>query len=97
MRVIARKTLKCFYEVHPDAEGALKAWYAEAKGAEWRTPQDIRDRYRSADFLAGDRVIFNIRGNRYRLIVEINYSTGIVYIRWFGSHADYDRIDAERI
>lgn len=78
-------------------EDAIKAWYAEANDAEWRTPQDILERYPTADILPGNRVVFNIKGNHYRLIVKIHFNTGIVYIRFIGTHAEYDRIDAETI
>jgi mRNA interferase HigB len=97
MRVIKKKTLLTFWKAHPDVEEPLKAWYAEAKVAKWKTPDDIRQRYRSADFLADNRVVFNIKGNTYRLVVKIHYNTGIVYIRFVGTHAEYDKIDAERI
>jgi len=94
MRIIARSTLREFWQRHPDAEEALQAWYDETTQAEWQTPADIRDVYQSASFLANNRVVFNIRGNRYRLIVQIHYNTKIVYIRFVGTHAEYDRIDA---
>jgi mRNA interferase HigB len=97
MRVITLKTLTAFWEKHPVAEGALKAWYAEAERAKWKTPQDILDKYRYADILPGNRVVFNIKGNHYRLVVTIHYNTGTVYIRFIGTHAEYDRIDAETI
>ena len=97
MRVIKRPTLRTFWEVHRDAEDELKAWYAEAERAQWKTPQDILKRYNSADILSGNRVVFNIKGNHYRLVAQIHYNTGIVYIRFVGTHAEYDRIDAERI
>ncbi len=67
------------------------------QGAQWRTPQDILDHYRSADILPGNRVVFNIKGNQYRLVVKIHYNTGIVYIRFVGTHAEYDKVDAETI
>jgi mRNA interferase HigB len=70
---------------------------AEATSAQWRTPQDIVDRHRSADILPGNRVVFNIKGNQYRLVVKIHYNTGVVYIRFVGKHAEYNRIDAEAV
>jgi len=82
---------------HADAEGPLKAWFAEAKHATWHTPDDIRKRYGHADFLTGNRVVFNIGGNKYRLVVKVAYTPGIAYIRFLGTHAEYDRIDAETI
>ena len=95
MRIIARKTLKEYYQVHPEVEQQLEAWYYEARHADWKTPEDIKRRYASASILANNRVVFNIKGNNYRLVVEINYNTGIIYIRFVGTHAEYDRIDAE--
>ncbi|MBI3160722.1 MAG: type II toxin-antitoxin system HigB family toxin [Chloroflexi bacterium] len=97
MRVISSKALQDFWQRHRNAEDALKAWFHEAEHAVWRTPDDIRRRYRSADFLPGNRVVFNIKGNQYRLVVKIHYNTGIVYIRFVGTHAEYERIDAESI
>ncbi len=97
MRIVAVKTLRTFWELHRDVENDLKAWAAEAEEARWTTPQDIRDRYRTADVLPGNRVVFNIKGNHYRLIVQIHYNTGFVFIRFVGTHKEYDRIDAEKI
>ena len=97
MRIIARKTLREFWEQHPDAEEALKAWYHDAKQAAWITPNDIRQVYATASIIANNRVVFNIRGNRYRLVVAINYGYQIVYIRFIGTHQDYDQIDAASI
>jgi mRNA interferase HigB len=97
MRVIARKTLREFYEVHADAKPALVAWFHEAERSQWDGPQEIKKRYPSADILPGNRVVFNIKGNTYRLIVNIHYNTGIVFIRFVGTHADYDKIDAHTI
>jgi mRNA interferase HigB len=97
MRVISRRTLKDFWDGHADAEQALKAWFHEAKAAEWRSFTDIKARYGAADLLPGNRVVFNIKGNTYRLIVRIHYNAGIVFIRFIGSHAEYDRIDATTI
>ncbi len=75
----------------------MRAWYAEASQAQWRGPQDVLTRDRSADILPGNRVVFNIKGNQYRLVVKIHYNTGVVYIRFVGTHGEYNRIDAERI
>jgi mRNA interferase HigB len=97
MRVIALKTLRLFWEQHPDAQQALQAWYRDAKHATWRTPADIRTVYRNASIVGHNRVVFNIRGNQYRLVVAINYAHGIVYIRFIGSHQDYDQIDVASI
>jgi mRNA interferase HigB len=97
MRIISKKTLRDFWEHHPDAKESLKAWYHDAKQAKWTTPNDIRHTYATASIVANNRVVFNIRGNHYRLIVAINYSIGIVYIRFIGTHTEYDSIDAMSI
>ena len=97
MCVISRKTLKDFWEQHAEAEQPLKAWFHETKAAHWKSLVDIKARYRSADALPGNRVVFNIRGNTYRLIVRIHYNTGIVFLRFLGTHAEYDKIDATTI
>ena len=97
MRVIARKTLKDFRAKHADSEQALKAWFHEAKSTRWKSFTDIKSRYRSADALPGNRVVFNIKGNTYRLIVHLHYNTGIAFIRFVGTHAAYDKINATTI
>ena len=97
MRVIAKSTLRTFWEIHPDAEEALQAWYDDAERAVWRKPADVRVRYATASFLADNRVVFNIRGNTYSLIMYVNYAFSIVYIRFIGTHAEYDKVDAETI
>ncbi len=97
MRIISRKVLKEFWETHPQAEIPLRAWFAEVEKTVWTTPQDIKNHYRSADFLKNNRVIFNISGNRYRLIAMVNYSYNIVYIRFIGTHKEYDRINPETV
>ena len=97
MRVIARKHLITYWKKHPDAEQALKAWYDEVIHAQWKTPQDIKKQYASASFIANNRVIFNIKGNDHRLIVAVAYRFGALYIKFIGTHADYDRIDVTTI
>lgn len=97
MHIITRQKLIACWTKHPDAEDALKAWEKEAEYAQWQSPTDIKARYRSADFLPGNRVVFNIKGNQYRLVVKIQYPTGVVYIRFVGTHKEYDRINAETI
>ena len=96
VRVISRKTLKDFWEKHTDSKEQLQAWYAEAVKAQW-TPAVIKRAYPSTSFLHGNRIVFNIKGNKYRLIVKINFETKIVYIRFVGSHSEYDKIYAEEI
>ncbi len=97
MRVIALRTLRDFWVRHPDAEIPLRAWHALASRADWRRPQDVKADYRSASFVANDRVVFNVKGNDYRLIVAIRYSRRIVFIRFVGTHREYDRVDATTI
>jgi mRNA interferase HigB len=97
VRIISVRTLRRFWESHPDAEGALRAWCADARQAVWTGPQDVKDRYANASVLAGNRLVFNIRGNTYRLIVAVHYSSGIAYVRFIGTHSEYDRVDAETV
>jgi len=97
MRVISKKALVECYTKHPTAKSPLEAWHAEAKSATWRTPSDIKAKFRSADFLQDNRVVFNIGGNKYRLVVKVAYRAGIVYVRFVGTHREYDRIDAESV
>jgi mRNA interferase HigB len=99
MRIISKRTLREFYEQpqYRDSEERLQAWYYEAKHAEWRTPADVKRQYRSASFVGDGRVVFNICGNKYRLIVRFNYEAGLGYIRFVGTHKQYDQIDAETI
>ena len=97
MHVITRKTLRQFWERHPDTEQPLKDWYKHAVRANWQSPLQVKADYPSASIIAGDRVIFNIRGNNYRLVVHISYQSRQVYIRFIGTHAEYDRIDAREV
>ena len=97
MRVIAVSTLRAFWERHPDAEQPLKAWYEEATNATWAQPADIKARYRSASVLKTRRVVFNVKGNDYRLIVAIAYKLQIVYVKFVGTHQEYDAVDAQTI
>ena len=97
MRVVAKKTLREFWERFPDSEEALKTWFAEAEKATWTTPGKIKTRYLSASFLKDNRVVFNICGNKYRLVVKISYKNGIVLIRFIGTHKEYDGINAEEV
>lgn len=99
MRIIARKALRTFWE-HPkyaDSEQALKAWYDEATKAEWKTPNEIKAQYKNASILKGGRVVFNVHGNSYRLVVKINYDFSVLYIRFVGTHEAYDKINAEEV
>lgn len=97
MRVIAKKTLRDFWIKHADCEQQVKSWYREAEEARWKGPKDIKRDYPSASFLADNRVVFNIKGNHYRLIVKVNFAYSMVWIRFVGTHAQYDKIDATSI
>ncbi|HQS84531.1 MAG: addiction module toxin RelE [Alphaproteobacteria bacterium 16-39-46] len=95
MRIISTKCLQAFWRKHPQADQPLKSWFEEARHAKWKSPNDIRLLYRSDDFLKKNRVVFNIAGNKFRLVVQIRYDYGIIYMRFIGTHAEYNRIDAE--
>ncbi|MFZ1179916.1 MAG: type II toxin-antitoxin system HigB family toxin [Herbaspirillum sp.] len=97
MRIVAKKNLIAFYEKHPAAKQALLAWHEEARAAQWTSPQDIKKRYASASFVGRNRVVFNIKGNAYRLIVAISYNSGVAYLKFVGTHAEYNKIDAATI
>lgn len=97
MRIIAKKILREFWEKHNDAEEQLKTWHKEASKTHWKTPNDIKNEYAKSSILKNNRVVFNICGGSYRLIVKINYKRGWVFIRFIGTHADYDKVDAENI
>ncbi len=97
MHIIARKTLRVFWEKHPDAQQVLQAWYHDVKHADWKTPSDIKNVYRNASFAGNNRVIFNIKWNKYRLIVAVAFQHGIVFIRFIGIHAEYDKVDAATV
>lgn len=97
MRIISRKTLRVFWEHHADAKQPLCAWFREACKADWKSPADIKAAYRSASLVGNDRVVFNIGGNKYRLVVRINYPYRVIYIRFVGTHRQYDRIDVRKV
>ena len=96
MRVIAKRTLREFWERHPDARQPLQDWY-EAARSDWGTPNEVRARYSSASIIAGNRAVFNIKGNAYRLVVHVLYHRRRVYIRFIGTHGEYNRINAEEV
>ena len=96
-RIVAKKTLRDFWENHADSEQYLKTWYETAKNANWNTPNDIKQNFINASILKDSRVVFNIKGNSYRLIVKFNYVRQWAFIRFIGSHAEYDKINAETI
>jgi len=97
VRVIAKSTLSDFWLIHKDSEGQLKSWFDEATRSSWISPNEIKSEYPSASILQDNRVVFNIKGNSYRLIVKINYKVGIIWIRFIGTHGEYDKINAETI
>lgn len=103
MRVIARKTLRLFVDSlkgnrdQRAVKSALDSWFHEAVHAEWKTPADVVRAYTNASIVGSDRVVFNIKGNSYRLVVSIDYAHQIAFIKWVGSHADYDEIDARTV
>ena len=97
MRIIALRALREFWKKHPDAEVPLRAWYALASRAPWRNPSDIKAAYRNASFLANNRVVFNIKGNDYRLVVAVHYNRGLMFVRFVGTHEEYDRVDASLV
>ena len=99
MRVIAKSTLVQFWNKpeYNDAKGALQSWYDEAIKADWETPQIIKEQYRSASICGNNRVVFNIAGNKYRLVVEMQYRAGIAWVKFVGTHAQYDKINVETV
>ena len=97
MHIISRRTLRDFWVKHPDSESALQTWFHDVERSEWKTPADIKSVYHNASFLAENRVVFNIKGNHYRIIVVIVYQNGLVFIRFVGTHQEYDRIDAAKV
>jgi mRNA interferase HigB len=97
MRVIAIKTLKDYWEEYPQSKQALLSWYEEAEAAQWNHPNELKEQYRNAAIITEKRVIFNIHGNSYRLIVDIEYRLKIVFVVWLGTHKQYDNIDAKKV
>jgi mRNA interferase HigB len=99
MRVISKKTIKDFYEQtnYKDSKDALEAWHKEAVKASWENPNQVKQQYKNASIVGNNNVVFNIHGNKYRLIVKINYFAQIVFVRFIGTHAQYDKIDASEV
>lgn len=94
MRIIARSTLRNFWQQHADSEQPLKAWFHDVSRMDWQSPTDIKNVYANASILPENRVVFNIKGNDYRLIVHVRYDIGIIFIRFVGTHQEYDKVDA---
>ncbi len=99
MRVIAKSSLVRFWSQpeHADSKGSLQSWYDEAIKASWKTPQNIKAQYSSASVCGNNRVVFNIAGNKYRLVVEMQYRAGIAWVKFVGTHARYDQINVESV
>lgn len=103
LRIIARKTLRDFIESlrgskdHRAVESALNSWFHEVQNSDWRTPADVTGSYRNASIVGNDRVVFNIKGNAYRLVAAVDYRRQIVFIKWIGTHAQYDKIDVRTV
>ena len=97
MRIVAKRTLRVYWESEPRAEQPLKAWYAIAAKARWSSPAEVKSVYGNASIVGKDRVVFNIGGNRYRLIVRFDYANRIGFVRFVGSHAQYDTVDAATV
>lgn len=97
MRIISRRALREFWEVHRDAEEPLRSWHRRVKREEWDTPADVKARHPTASIVGNGRVVFNIRGNAYRLIVKVDYRLHRVYVRFVGTHREYDRVNAREV
>ena len=96
-RIVAKRTLKEFWESYPDSEHYLKTWYDTARRANWQSANDVRSTYASASILKNGRVVFNVKGNNYRLIVRFNFEKQWAFIRFIGTHIEYDKVDANTI
>jgi len=97
MNVVSKRTLVQFYEKHPSVKIALEVWHADVRKSEWESPEQIKQIYSSASFLQDNRVVFNIKGNEYRLIVHVDYKRKIVRIKFIGTHSEYDKINAKEV
>jgi len=97
VHVISVKTLREHYDKNKETENPLKTWYYEVKRADWKNSQAVKAQFSSASVIGGNRVVFNIKGNKYRLVTKINYKMKVVYIRFIGTHKEYDKINAEEI
>ena len=97
LRIISKKILRDFWEIHADSEHQLKSWFHETSNAEWKNPNEVKKEYPSASILNDNRIVFNIKGNNYRLIVKINYNYQMIWIRFIGTHAAYDKVNANEI
>ena len=97
MRVIAKRPLREFWERHPAARGPLLAWFREVEREDWDTPAAVKAKYGSASIVGRNRVVFNVKGNAFRLVVRINYARRVVYVRFIGTHAEYDAVNVKEV
>lgn len=97
MRIIARRALTSFWKKHPDSEGPLRAWFVEARRASWRSMVDVKRQYATASVVDSERVVFNIGGNKYRLVVKLWFAGNAAWIKFIGSHKSYDTIDVKKL
>ena len=97
MRVIGKEELKKCYRAHADAEKPLRTWYEQVKKAEWKSPADVKQQSGSARRIGNNRVVFKIKSNAYRLVVKIDYENDLVYVRFAGTHAEYDKVNAKEV
>ena len=97
MRIIAKRTLRLFWQRHPTAEGALRTWHQVVQSADWLGPEQVKRQFGSASFVADNRIVFNIGGNKYRLVVEMQYQAAIAWVKFIGTHAQYDQINVENV
>jgi mRNA interferase HigB len=93
MRIIAKKTLRVFWEKHPDSENPLKIWYKNVEEAQWKNFAELRQDYGSADAVGNERIIFDIKGNKYRLVAKVDFDFRLVFIRFIGTHTDYNKMN----
>jgi mRNA interferase HigB len=96
-RIFSKSTLREFWETYTDSEQYLKTWYDTAMNSDWKTPNDVKQTYANASILKNSRIVFNIKGNTYRLVVKFNFEKQWIFIRFIGTHAEYDEIDADNI
>ena len=97
VRIIAKRTLREFWGTHPDAKDVLEAWHSAVRRADWDSPEKVIQQYSRASIIGSDRVVFRLKGGRYRLIVSVNYVKRLVFIRFVGTHSEYERINAEEV
>jgi mRNA interferase HigB len=96
-RIFAKSTLREFWEKHPDSEQYLKTWYDTAMSSDWKTPNEVKTSYANASILRGNRIVFNIKGNSYRMVIKFNFHQQLAFVRFIGTHSEYDKIDVNSI